>query len=212
MNPSANIDDFPSVLNLNTFFLVLSYIMIALSTILSVIYWQVKQESVTLPILLSGSLVANFSSLLVVIGSFFIRTTDLILSAIAFGYLIIFSCFLFLGLVTNFRFTGLNSGIISSVILATSSWVVISSTFFHNIELIFLWILFAPILVAHYLHKKEFIYLALGVIFYTLSSIRLLEMILDSLQTGITNWLGIIGLVLLGVELLSIGIYTILER
>ncbi|MHA1994373.1 MAG: hypothetical protein ACW97Z_07525 [Candidatus Hodarchaeales archaeon] len=200
------------ILNLNTIFLVLSCLIIALSTILGIIYWQVKQESVKLPILLSGSLVANFLSLLLVIVSLLLRTTDFTLDEIALGFLIISSSLLFLGLLTNFRFTRLNSEIISSVVIATSLWVLITSTFFHNIEVIFLWILFAPILVAHYLHKKEFSYLSVGIVFYTLTSMRLLEIILDSLQTGITNWLGILGLVLLGVELLSIGIYTVLEN
>ncbi|PWI47212.1 hypothetical protein CEE45_12995 [Candidatus Heimdallarchaeota archaeon B3_Heim] len=201
-----------SVLELKIIFLTLISGVVVLSMLLHVIYGQVRRESVKLPILLSGSIVTNISSLILVTVSIIIRTTDLTFDNIEIGILIITSSLLMVSLLVNIRPSRINSDVITGFILASSLWVLISSSYFQNVEIIFLWIVFAPIIVAFYLNRQDLSYLVVGIAFYTLTGIRLLEIILNSLQTGITNWLGILGLIFLGVELLSIGIYTVLEN
>lgn len=200
------------VLNLNGIFLGIITAILGISILLIMIYSQIKREIIARPILVSGTLVSSFSALILTGVSLLIRTTDISFEILELGILVLASSLLMGNLVISILITRINTQIFAGITLATSAWVVIVSEYFPNIELIFLWITFAPVLLGFYFKTRDRNYIISGVVFYMITSIRLLAAILNSLQTGVTNWLAIIGLIFLGVELISIGMYKVQEK
>ncbi|MFX0204849.1 MAG: hypothetical protein ACFFDT_02610, partial [Candidatus Hodarchaeota archaeon] len=52
----------------------------------------------------------------------------------------------------------------------------------------------------------------LGLLIYFFAGIRLIEYILDFVVMETTNWLTILGLILFGIELVTLGIYASLSK
>ncbi|MHA1330637.1 MAG: hypothetical protein ACTSR2_06140, partial [Candidatus Hodarchaeales archaeon] len=210
--PETTIIIGPYLLHLKSIFLLITGVIIALSIILTVLSLQVKSEEIKLPILLNGVFVAIFSSFMLFLVSLTIRFTELPFATIEFGLLIVASILFIISFFTSIKPLRIKPQILTGIFLSASLWLLITSFYFQNIEIIFLWLTFAPMSLALYAYKQEKSYLGVGITLYLISGIQLLESILISLQTGVTNWLAILGLIFLGVELVSIGFYTIFEK
>jgi hypothetical protein len=88
----------------------------------------------------------------------------------------------------------------------------LSSTHSPNIEAVFLWLFFAPILMIAYLTKKDKSIGLLGLVIYLIAGIRLFTHTIDFILLGDTEWLTILGLIVYGIEMVTLGIYTSLTK
>jgi hypothetical protein len=91
---------------------------------------------------------------------------------------------------------------------STTVWVILSSLYFSNIELVFLWLFFGPLMILVFLAKQERTVLLVGTIFYLTAGLRLIEFTFTFLLSGIADWITILGLIIFGIELVSLGIYS----
>ncbi|MHA2245975.1 MAG: zinc-ribbon domain-containing protein [Candidatus Hodarchaeales archaeon] len=197
---------------LNTTLISLIIVIIAFVTILHLVKWQIAKISSEFSYLMALTLVFNSSSFVLSLIPLLIRSTEFEISYIVLGILAIFTILLISSLISYSRVSRLKPDISLACIYTTAVWVLLSSIYFSNIELIFLWIFFAPIFVMVFLTKQKKTIVFLGIVFYFMAGLRLIEHILEFVLSGNTEWATILGLIVFGIELVSLGIYQSISR
>ncbi|MFX0126377.1 MAG: hypothetical protein ACFFAE_22335, partial [Candidatus Hodarchaeota archaeon] len=195
-------------LPLRTTLISLTLVMLALITLFHLVHWQLTDINSRFSFLMAFTLIFNSSAFLLSSVQFIIRTTDVTLSTIVFGILVGFSMLLIFSLISYIRITRLKTDISLACTYTTAVWVLLSSIFFMNVELVFLWLFCAPLLIIVFLAKKEKFIVLLGIGFYFLAGLRLIELTLEFLLSGKAEWATILGLIVFGIELVSLGIYS----
>lgn len=200
------INEFGINIPLRTTLIFLVLVMISLVTILHLVSWQLTKIDPKDSYLMTLILVFNSSSfVLLLIPILFIMTDGLYF--VILGILVVSAILLLFSISLYMRVTRLNQDITLACIYTTAVWVILSSLYFPNIELVFLWIFFAPLLMIVFLIKQEKTIVLLGAVFYFVAGLRLIDYTLEFLFSGIADWISILGLIIFGIELVSLGIY-----
>ena len=195
-------------LPLRTTLISLTLVMMALITLLHLVRWQLTEINTEFSFLMAFTLIFNSSAFMLSLVQFLIRTTEITLSTIVFGILAGFTILLIFSLISYIRINRVKTDISLASTYTTAVWVLLSSIFFTNVELVFLWFFFAPLLILVFLAKQEKFIVLLGIGFYFLAGLRLIELTLEFLLSGKAEWVTILGLIVFGIELVSLGIYS----
>ncbi|MFX1283589.1 MAG: zinc ribbon domain-containing protein [Promethearchaeota archaeon] len=187
----------------------LTLVMMALVTLFHIISWQLTENTIEYSFLMAFTLIFNSSAFILSSVQFLIRTTEITLNTIVLCILSGFTILLILFLISYARIKRLKTDISLACTYTAAIWVLLSSIYFPNIELVFLWLFFAPLMILVFIStrkRKEIV--LLGIIFYFFVGLRLIEHILEFLLAGTTEWSTIFGLIIFGIELVSLGIYS----
>lgn len=193
---------------LRTTLIGLTLIIILLIVFFHLVSWQIAKIDNDFSSLMAFVLIFNSSALILSSIQLAIRTTGLPLNSIIFGILVIFVLLLVSSIILYMSISRIKTEISLACIYTTAAWVILSSIYFTNIELVFLWLLFAPLMVLVFLAKQEKTIILVGIIFYFLAGLRLIEYTLEFLLSGTADWITILGLIVFGIELVSLGIYS----
>ncbi len=198
-----------------SFILVLLYLVIVFitsSTLLHLLYWQFKEIERKFSFLMIFTLIFDCSAVIIALIALLTRYTDLELGNILNFIMISTIVLILLFILVNAKEFLIKSQISTACLYVTTIWLILSSTHSPNIETIFLWLLFAPILMILYLTKRDKNIGFLGLILYLIAGMRLFTHTIDFLLLGDTEWLTILGLIVYGVEMVTLGIYTSLTK
>ena len=102
----------------------------------------------------------------------------------------------------------IKSQISAGCLYVATIWLILSSTYSPNIETVFLWMFFAPILMIVFLTKRDKSIGIIGLILYLVAGVQLLTHTLDFILLGDTEWVTILGLIIYGIEMVTLGIYA----
>ncbi|MFX1508566.1 MAG: hypothetical protein ACFFDC_20990, partial [Promethearchaeota archaeon] len=183
-------------------------IIIIFVFLIHLLSWQFTHIDIDLSYIMAFILIFNSSTLILSLFQLILRTTNILLNAILFGILIVFTVLLISSLILYLTIKRLKTEISLACIYTTAAWVILASFYFMNIELVFLWLFFGPLMVLVFLAKQEKSFILLGFIFYLLAGLILIEYTLEFLFSGIVDWITILGLIVFGIELVSLGIYS----
>lgn len=186
----------------------LTLVVITIVMIFHLVSWQITKIDSDFSILMAFILIFNSSALILSFIQMIIRTTDVALNSITFGILIVFTILLVSSIVSYMKISKFKTEISLASIYTTAGWVILSSIYFTNIELVFLWLFFAPLMVLVFLAKQEKTLILIGILFYFMAGLRLIEHGLAFLLSGTTDWITILGLIVFGIELVSLGIFS----
>ncbi|UCG01394.1 MAG: zinc ribbon domain-containing protein [Candidatus Heimdallarchaeota archaeon] len=193
---------------LRTTLIGLILIVVTIVMLIHLVSWQIRELETDLSYLMALILIFNSSALILSAIQLTLRTTDISLTSILFGILILFTILLISSIISYIGIKRLKNEISLACIYTTTAWVVLSSFFFTNIELVFLWLFFGPLMVIVFLAKQERTIILMAIIFYFIAGLRLIEYTLEFLVSGIADWVTILGLIVFGIELVSLGIYS----
>ncbi|MFX0151790.1 MAG: hypothetical protein ACFFAJ_13465 [Candidatus Hodarchaeota archaeon] len=186
--------------------------LITLTVVIQFINMQISSINSKLSFLLIINLVFNSSSIVLSMISLLTGISDFYIETIVFFILIGSIILLFVSMLLYSKIGLIKPQITIACIYTTTVWMLISSLYFSNMELIFLWMFIAPLLIIAYITKQERSIALLGLLVYFVAGIRLIENILDFVIMETTNWLTILGLILFGIELVTLGIYASLTK
>ncbi len=198
-----------------SFILILVCLVIVFSTVstfLHILYWQFKEVNEIFSILMTLTLIFDTSAVILALIALLTKYSDLELKDILF---IILISTIVLVLVFIFVYTKgfiIKSQISAGCLYVTTFWLILSSTHTPNIETVFLWMFFAPILMIVFLTKRDKSIGIIGLILYLIAGIQLLTHTLDFILLGNSEWLTILGLIVYGIEMVTLGIYASLTR
>ncbi|MFX0125319.1 MAG: zinc ribbon domain-containing protein [Candidatus Hodarchaeota archaeon] len=193
---------------LRTTLIGLILVIMTLVMFFHIVNWQIVEIDIDFSYLMALVLIFNSSALILSFIQLVIRTTEVSLSSTIFGILIIFTILLVSSIISYISISRLKVEISLACIYTAAVWVILSSLYFTNIELVFLWLFFAPLMVLIFLTKKERAIILVGITFYFIAGLRLIEYTLEFLLSGIADWVTILGLIVFGIELVSLGIYS----
>ncbi len=186
-------------------------VLITLSTLLHLLYWQFREIDRNFSFLIL-TLIFDCSAVIIALIALLTRYTDLVLGDILIIILLSTIVLVMLFILVYTKEFLIKSQISTACIYVTTIWLILSSTHSPNVEIIFLWLFFAPILMIVYLTKKDKNIGFLGLFFYVIAGMRLFTHTIDFILLGDTEWLTILGLIVYGIEMVTLGIYTSLTK
>jgi len=193
---------------LRTSLISLTLVIMVIILFFHLLSWQFTQFDIDLSYLMAFILIFNSSALILSSIQLILRTTDILLDSIIFGILIVFIFLLISSVITYISIKRIKTEISLACIYSTTVWVILLSFYFGNIELVFLWLFFGPLMALVFLAKQERTILLVGSVFYLIATLKLIEYTFAFLLSGIADWITILGLIIFGIELVSLGIYT----
>ncbi|MFX1424764.1 MAG: zinc ribbon domain-containing protein [Promethearchaeota archaeon] len=206
--PDSFISELGFTFSIKTTLICLILIILILVIIFHILGWQVSEINVDLSYLMTFILIFNSSAFVLSAIQLMIRLTEVPLSSVVFGILLV-STILLVTSIISYRYIGrLKTEVSLAWIFAASTWVILSSFYFDTFELVFFWLILAPIMVLVFLATREKSMILIGFIFYLIAGLRLIEHFFEFLLSGTADWLTILGLIVFGVELVSLGIYS----
>jgi hypothetical protein len=210
--PDTSLTDGGITFSLTTISIGIILLIVTLTVILQLVNWQISSVNTKLTSLMIINLIFNSSSMILSAILLLTRISKLNLESMALGILVGSTVLLLLSILFYTKVSLIKSQIMVACTCTASVWMLITSLYFSNMELIFLWILIAPLLMIVYITKQERSIAVIGIGIYFVAGIRLIEHILDFVLLGTTNWLTILGLILFGIELVTLGIYASLAK
>ncbi|MFX0181820.1 MAG: hypothetical protein ACFE95_01960, partial [Candidatus Hodarchaeota archaeon] len=199
-------------ISLTTISIGIILLLVTLTMILQLINWQFSNIISKLTPLMIINLIFNSSSMILSSILILTRISNLNIESMALGILLGSTVLLLLSIFLYTKISFIKSQIMVACVCTASIWILISSLYFSNMELFFLWILIAPLLMIVYITKQERSIAAIGIAIYFVAGIRLIDNTLDFIVLGTTDWLTILGLILFGIELVTLGIYASLAK
>jgi hypothetical protein len=191
---------------------ILSITFILLSTIMHLLYWQFKEIDENFSFLMALTLIFNCSAMIIAYIGLLTKYTDIMLGDILSFTLISTIVLIMLFLFVYMKEFLVKSQISSACLYVTTIWMITSSIHSPTIETVFLWIFFAPIFMIVYLTKRDRSIGLLGLILYLIAGIELFTNTLNFILLGDTEWLTILGFIVYGIEMVTLGIYTSITR
>jgi len=187
-------------------------VFITLSTLLHLLYWQFTEVDRNFSFLMILTLIFDCSAIIIALIALLTRYSALVLGDILTIILISTIVLVLLFILVYTKEFLIKSQISTACLYVTTIWLILSSTHSPNIEAVFLWLFFAPILMIAYLTKKDKSIGLLGLVIYLIAGMRLFTHTIDFILLGDTEWLTILGLIVYGIEMVTLGIYTSLTK
>ena len=184
----------------------------SVSTVLHLLYWQFKEIDRNFSVFMTITLIFDSSAVIMALIALLSRYTDLKLDDILVFILISTIVLVLLFVLVYTKGFIIKSQISAGCLYVTTIWLILSSAYSPNIETVFLWMFFAPILMIVFLAKRDKSIGIIGLILYLVAGMQLLTHTLDFILLGDTEWVTILGLIIYGIEMVTLGIYASMTR
>jgi hypothetical protein len=180
----------------------------SVSTVLHLLYWQFKEIEGNFSFFMTLTLIFDSSAVIMALIALLTRYTGLKLEDILFFILISTIVLVLLFILVYTKDFIIKSQISAGCLYVTTIWLILSSAYSPVIETVFLWMLFAPLLMIVFITKRDKSIGLIGLILYLVAGVQLLTQTLDFMLLGDTEWVTILGLIIYGIEMVTLGIYA----